>query len=161
MQRPELMELLGQLKLAGMRAHSDDVVTTGRKRQRAFEVIFGELLRAEIAEKQARSIRHQLGIAKLPLAKELTDFAFADAPVNQAGIVRLRAWVAKWANEQPVAKLSWLPIPVRDHQPRGLALSPIRSQLPGCRGPARPAERAVSTPLRQPDSAFTVATPRR
>ena len=84
MQRHELMELLGQLKLAGMRAHFDDVVTTGRKRQRAFEVIFGELLRAEIAEKQARSIRYQLGIAKLPLAKELTDFAFADAPVNQA-----------------------------------------------------------------------------
>ena len=70
MQRHELMDLLGQLKLAGMRAHFDEVVTTGRKRQRAFEVILGELLRAEITEKQARSIRYQLGIAKLPLAKE-------------------------------------------------------------------------------------------
>jgi DNA replication protein DnaC len=78
------MALLGQLKLAGMRAQFDDVVTTGRKRQRSFEVILGELLQAEITDKQARSIRYQLGIAKLPLAKELTDFAFVDSPVNQA-----------------------------------------------------------------------------
>ena len=84
MQRHELMELLSQLNLAGMRAHFDEVVTAGRKRQRAFEVILGELLRAEITDKQARSIRYQLGIAKLPLAKELTDFTFADSPVNQA-----------------------------------------------------------------------------
>ncbi|HEX5370915.1 MAG TPA: IS21-like element helper ATPase IstB [Dehalococcoidia bacterium] len=84
MQRHELMELLGQLKLAGMRAHFDDVVTQGRKRQRAFEVIFGELLRAEIADKQARSIRYQLGIAKLPLVKELAEFTFTDTPVNEA-----------------------------------------------------------------------------
>ncbi len=84
MQRHDLMALLGQLQLAGMRAHFDDIVTTGRKRQRSFEVILGELLQAEITDKQARSIRYQLGIAKLPLAKELTDFAFVDSPVNQA-----------------------------------------------------------------------------
>ena len=89
MQRHELMDLLGQLKLAGMRAHFDEVVTTGRKRQRAFEVILGELLRAEITEKQARSIRYQLGIAKLPLAKELTEFAFEDSPVNHALVEEL------------------------------------------------------------------------
>jgi DNA replication protein DnaC len=83
MQRHELMDMLGQLKLAGMRAHFDDVVAPGCKRQRAFEVIFGELLRAEIADKQARSIRYQLAIAKLPLAKELAEFAFEDSPVNQ------------------------------------------------------------------------------
>lgn len=84
MQRHELIDLLGQLKLAGMRMHFDDVVAPGRKRQRPFEVIFGELLCAEIADKQARSIRYQLGIAKLPLAKELTEFAFDDSPVNRA-----------------------------------------------------------------------------
>jgi DNA replication protein DnaC len=84
MQRHELMDLLGQLKLAGMRTHFDEIVAPGRKRQRAFEELFGELLRAEIAEKQARSIRYQLGIAKLPLPKELSEFAFADSPVNRA-----------------------------------------------------------------------------
>jgi hypothetical protein len=39
---------------------------------------------AEIAEKQARSIKYQLTIAKLPLAKDIDDFDFADTPVNEA-----------------------------------------------------------------------------
>ncbi len=82
MERHDLMEMLGELKLAGMRAHFDDIVTQGRKRQRSFEVVLGDLLRAEIAEKQARSIRYQLGIAKLPLAKELSEFVFKDSPIN-------------------------------------------------------------------------------
>jgi DNA replication protein DnaC len=82
MERHDLMAMLGELKLAGMRAHFDDIVTQGRKRQRSFEVVLGDLLRAEIAEKQARSIRYQLGIAKLPLAKELSEFVFKDSPIN-------------------------------------------------------------------------------
>jgi hypothetical protein len=44
----------------------------------------GDLLSAEIAEKQARSIKYQLTIAKLPLAKDIDDFHFAGTPVNQA-----------------------------------------------------------------------------
>ncbi len=39
--------------------------------------IVGDLLQAEISEKQARSIRYQMTIAKLPLAKDITEFAFA------------------------------------------------------------------------------------
>src|SRR5947207_9811548 len=41
-------------------------------------------LSAEIAEKQARSIKYQLTIAKLPLAKDIDDFDFAGTPINQA-----------------------------------------------------------------------------
>jgi DNA replication protein DnaC len=47
------------------------------------EQIIGALLKAELAEKAARSIRYQLGIAKLPLAKELVDFTFAGTPINE------------------------------------------------------------------------------
>jgi hypothetical protein len=39
--------------------------------------------RAEISEKQARSIKYQLSIAKLPLAKDVDDFAFAGTPINE------------------------------------------------------------------------------
>jgi DNA replication protein DnaC len=46
--------------------------------------IIGELLKAEIAEKRARSIRYQLAVAKLPLAKELTEFEFSGSPINEA-----------------------------------------------------------------------------
>jgi hypothetical protein len=49
----------------------------------------GELLTAEISEKQARSIRYQMTIAKLPLAKDIDDFAFKGTPNpnRQLGIV--------------------------------------------------------------------------
>ena len=46
--------------------------------------IVADLLAAEIAEKQARSIRYQVAAAKLPLAKELTDFEFSGSPINEA-----------------------------------------------------------------------------
>jgi DNA replication protein DnaC len=39
---------------------------------------------AEIAEKQARSIKYQLTIAKLPLAKDLDEFDFTGTPINEA-----------------------------------------------------------------------------
>ena len=43
----------------------------------------GDLLKAEISEKQARSIRYQISIAKLPLAKDIDDFTFDDTPINE------------------------------------------------------------------------------
>src|SRR5207253_10536371 len=58
--------------------------TTGIKRRHEPARIIGELLSAEIAEKQARSIKYQLTIAKLPLAKEIDDFDFTGTPINQA-----------------------------------------------------------------------------
>ena len=44
------------------------------------------MLSAEIAEKQARSIKYQLTIAKLPPAKDISDFDFTGTPVNEAQI---------------------------------------------------------------------------
>jgi DNA replication protein DnaC len=84
MERTEVLHMLDQLKLFGMRAAFDEVLAAGLKRRHSVQQIIGELLRAEIAEKQARSIKYQLTIAKLPLAKELADFRFADTPVNEA-----------------------------------------------------------------------------
>ena len=45
--------------------------------------IVGDLLTAEISEKQARSIRYQITIAKLPLAKDIDDFVFDGTPINE------------------------------------------------------------------------------
>jgi hypothetical protein len=49
---------------------------SGAYRQHSLPQIIGDLLQAEIAEKQARSIKYQVAIARLPLAKELSDFRF-------------------------------------------------------------------------------------
>jgi len=83
MERAELLEMLATLQLASMRSHLDDILARGRKRRYSTEQVLGELFKAEIAEKQARSIRYQLGVAKLPLARELADFVFTDTPINE------------------------------------------------------------------------------
>jgi DNA replication protein DnaC len=83
MKRAEIFDLMGALKLYGMRAAYDEVMAAGIKRQHEPPHIVGNLLRAEIAEKQARSIKYQLTIAKLPLAKDIDDFDFAGTPINE------------------------------------------------------------------------------
>ncbi len=84
MERTEIFELMAALKLYGMRAAYDEVMAAGIKRQHEPPQIVGDLLKAEIAEKQARSIKYQLTIAKLPLAKDIDDFQFGGTPINQA-----------------------------------------------------------------------------
>src|SRR5436189_4766323 len=84
MERTQLFDLMGELKLYGMKAAFDEIMATAIKRQHEPQRILGDLLRAEISEKQARSIKNQLTIAKLPLAKDLDDFHFAGTPINEA-----------------------------------------------------------------------------
>jgi DNA replication protein DnaC len=83
MERSQLFDLMGELQLHGMKAAFDEVMTTAVKRQHEPQRIIGDLLTAEINEKQARSIKYQLTIAKLPLAKDLNDFQFEGTPINQ------------------------------------------------------------------------------
>ena len=101
MERHEILDMMRVLRLAGMRAAFDEVIANGVKRQLAVPDIVGELLKAEIAEKQARSIKYQITVARLPLAKELTDFAFADTPINE-GLVRDLATGAFLAQQRNV-----------------------------------------------------------
>jgi len=84
MERTQLLELMGTLKLYGMRVAYDEIMATGIKRQHEPPRIVGDLLSAEISEKQARSIKYQLTVAKLPLAKDIEDFDFDGTPVNEA-----------------------------------------------------------------------------
>ena len=84
MDRSDILELMAKLKLFGMRAAYDEVMATAIKRQYEPARIIGELLAAEIAEKQARSIKYQMTIAKLPLAKDLDGFTFAQTPINES-----------------------------------------------------------------------------
>ena len=74
---------MAQLKLAGMRAAYDEILADGLKRRHPVQQIIGALLQAEIADKRARSIKYQMTSARLPSAKELTDFDFAASPVNE------------------------------------------------------------------------------
>ena len=83
MERSEILTTMAELKLFGMKAAYDEIIGVAVKRQHEPTRIVGDLLTAEISEKQARSIRYQLTTAKLPLAKDIDDFTFDDTPINQ------------------------------------------------------------------------------
>jgi DNA replication protein DnaC len=83
MERAEILATMSELKLYGMKAAFDEIITTAVKRQHEPQRVVGDLLTAEITEKQARSIKYQIAIAKLPLAKDIDDFRFDNTPVNE------------------------------------------------------------------------------
>jgi DNA replication protein DnaC len=84
MERTQIFELMSELRLYGMKAAYDEIMAAGIKRQHEPPRILGDLLQAEVSEKQARSIKYQIRIAKLPLAKDIDDFDFSDAAINEA-----------------------------------------------------------------------------
>ena len=82
MERSQILETMSGLKLFGMKAAYDEIIASAVKRQHEPQRIVGDLLAAEIAEKQARSIKYQMTTARLPLAKDLGDFTFEGTPIN-------------------------------------------------------------------------------
>ena len=84
MDRADILTAMDTLKLYGMKGAFDAVIAAAVKRQHEPQRVVGDLLTAEIAEKQARSIKYQITIAKLPLAKEIEEFDFAGTPVNES-----------------------------------------------------------------------------
>ncbi|MEO1951042.1 ATP-binding protein, partial [Thioclava sp.] len=93
MERSKVLDAMGQLKLYGMRAAYDEIIATAVKRQHEPQQIVGDLLHAEINEKQARSIKYQMTIAKLPLAKEVDEFSFEETPVNETLVAQAQGVV--------------------------------------------------------------------
>ena len=83
MNRSEILTAMSELKLFGMKAAFDEIISTAVKRQHEPQRIVTDLLTAEMSEKQARSIRYRITIAKLPLAKDIDDFRFDNTPVNE------------------------------------------------------------------------------
>lgn len=83
MERTEILNTMGALKLFGMKAGYDEIVATAVKREHEPQRIVGDLLTAELSEKQARSIKYQMTIARMPFAKEIDEFGFQDTPINE------------------------------------------------------------------------------
>ena len=101
MERHQILDLMGELKLTGMRHAYDELVANAIKRQLPVQHVIRDLLKAEIAEKNARSIKYQMTASRLPLAKEIDTFEFAGTPINE-GLVRDLATGAFLANQRNV-----------------------------------------------------------
>ena len=84
MERHEVIDQLRALKLYGMVGVYDEAVTQGIRRNNSVQEILMTLCLAEAAERKARSIKYQLGIAKFPVHKNLDTFSFSEAQVNEA-----------------------------------------------------------------------------
>ena len=83
MERSAIMTTMGDLKLFGMRSAYDEIVAAAVKRQHEPQRVVSDLLTAELSEKQARSIKYQIAIARLPMAKEIDEFVFDATPINE------------------------------------------------------------------------------
>src|SRR3954470_22027788 len=66
-----------------MRSAYDEIVASAVKRQYEPQRVVSDLLTAELSEKQARSIKYQIAIARLPMAKETDEFVFDGTPINE------------------------------------------------------------------------------
>jgi DNA replication protein DnaC len=84
MERHAILDLMAKLKLRGMRAAYDEVITLAAKRQHTPERVVAELLTAQLADVQSRATAYRMGNAKFPVAKALGEFDFAASPVNAA-----------------------------------------------------------------------------
>ncbi len=83
MLREQLLEVLKELKLHGMKSALDEVLVNSVRQKAIPEKILLELLNAERTERKVRSTRYRMGQAKFPQAKDLEQFDFSASPVNE------------------------------------------------------------------------------
>jgi DNA replication protein DnaC len=83
------MEAIGTLGLYGMKATFDEILAAGIKSRATPDKILCDLLEAELAERQVRSIRYRMSLAKFPVDKDLDRFDFTVSPVNEMQVRHL------------------------------------------------------------------------
>lgn len=81
--------MLRSLKMFGMAQAVGDLLEQGSPAFEAAIPILSQLLKAETAEREVRSINYQIKAARFPAYKDLTGFDFASSEVNEALVRQL------------------------------------------------------------------------
>ncbi|MDF2496005.1 MAG: dnaA 3 [Sphingomonas sp.] len=81
--------MLRDLRMYGMAQAVGDLIEQGAPAFGAAVPILSQLLKAEMAEREVRSIAYQIKAAKLPAYKDLTGFDFASAEVDETMVRQL------------------------------------------------------------------------
>jgi DNA replication protein DnaC len=89
MERAAVFETMVKLKLRGMRAAYDEVITLAAKRHHSPEQVVGQLLAAQLADVESRATAYRMGNARFPVMKTLAEFEFAGSPVNAMAVREL------------------------------------------------------------------------
>jgi len=79
----ELLLMLRNLKLYGMEEAFTEASEQPGFGQLTKESLLSHLVRAEIADRQARSINYQMDTAKFPVYRDLDRFDFASSEANE------------------------------------------------------------------------------
>ena len=72
------------LKLFGMAQAVDDLAQQSSPAWSGAESVLDALLKAEVAEREVRSINYQMKAARFPSHRDLVGFDFDESPVNEA-----------------------------------------------------------------------------
>jgi len=81
--------MLRSLKLHGMAHAVDDLVAQGAPAFEAATPMLSQLLKAEMAEREVRSIAYHMKVARFPSYKDLAGFNFASSDINEATVQQL------------------------------------------------------------------------
>lgn len=84
-----LLITLKQLKLYGMAQSIDELASQDSPAYSQAEPILRQLLKAEVAEREVRSIQYQMKVARFPAYRDLSGFDFSQSEVNEALILAL------------------------------------------------------------------------
>lgn len=79
-----LLITLKQLKLYGMAQSIDELASQDSPAYSQAEPILRQLLKAEVAEREVRSIQYQMKVARFPAYRDLSGFDFSQSEVNEA-----------------------------------------------------------------------------
>jgi len=84
-----LVIMLRSLKMRGMAQAVDELAQQGAPAFQAAIPMLSQLLKAETAEREVRSMAYQLKIARFPAYRDLAGFDFASSEVNEALVRQL------------------------------------------------------------------------
>ena len=89
MERHQIIEAMTNLKLYGMRESFDEIAGKGLGRREELYPLLASLLRAEITQRQSRSINYRISSAKFPVLKDLDDFVFTKTTIDEGQVREL------------------------------------------------------------------------
>lgn len=81
--------MLRSLKMYGLAQAATDLMEQGAPAFEAAVPILSQLLKAELAEREVRSIAYHMKAARLPAYKDLSGFDFASSEINEATLRQL------------------------------------------------------------------------
>ena len=86
MQPSAMIQTLKSLKLHGMAQAVGELASQASPAYQGAQGILDSLLKAEVAEREVRSVNYQVKVAKFPTYRDLSGFDFSQSAVNEAQI---------------------------------------------------------------------------